>query len=149
MIGGHQNMALTPEKRGLGPVIMGGKAMPWGKGVVAGGFVFLSGLEGRTDNDGARVVGIAAQTVIALTRGQQYLTEAGSSFEHVVRITTYLADAADLTGYHAARDAWMAQNAPRLLADQSYGGVLVVQQFTAPDRLIELEVTALAGNLPI
>ena len=38
----------------------------------------------------------------------------------------------------------MAQHAPQLLANQSYGGVLVVQQFTAADQLIELEVTALA-----
>jgi enamine deaminase RidA (YjgF/YER057c/UK114 family) len=115
-------------------MIMGGKPMPWGKGVVAGGFVFLSCLEGRLTDDGVLVPGIAEQTTLALSRDQQYLTEAGSSFERVVRITQYL----------AARDRWMAQHAPQLLANQSYGGVLVVQQFTAADQLIELEVTALA-----
>jgi enamine deaminase RidA (YjgF/YER057c/UK114 family) len=125
-------------------MIMGGKPMPWGKGVVAGGFVFLSCLEGRLTDDGVLVPGIAEQTTLALSRDQQYLTEAGSSFERVVRITQYLARPADHSQFHAARDRWMAQHAPQLLANQSYGGVLVVQQFTAADQLIELEVTALA-----
>ncbi len=129
-------------KRGLGPVVIGGQPMPWGKGAVAAGLVFLSGLEGRTDDAGTPVAGIAAQTMLALDRGRQYLQEAGTSFENVVRMVQYLADP-DLAGeFHTARDAWMAEHAPRLLAEQSYGGVLLVQQFTKPDRLIEIEITA-------
>ena len=130
------------KKRGLGPVIMNGQVMPWGKGAVACGLVFLSGLEGRTDDTGNPVAGIKAQTMLALDRGKQYLEEAGSSFENVVRITQYLADAEDLDEFHAARDEWMKENSPVLLTDQSYGGVLLVQQFTKPDRLVELEITA-------
>ena len=32
-------------KRGLGKVVHAGREMVWGKGAVAGGFVFLSGAE--------------------------------------------------------------------------------------------------------
>ena len=135
-------MAEHDRKRGLGPVVIGGKPMPWGKGAVAAGLVFLSGLEGRTDDAGTPVSGITAQTMLALDRGAQYLQEAGTSFENVVRMVQYLADPALAGEFHTARDAWMRDNAPRLLSDQSYGGVLLVQQFTKPDRLIEIEITA-------
>ena len=135
-------MTDTRKKRGLGPVIMDGKIMPWGKGAVSCGLVFLSGLEGRTDDKGNAVKGIKAQTRLAMDRGKQYLEEAGSSFENVVRITQYLANADDLDGFHQARDDWMREHSPDLLAEQSYGGVLLVQQFTKPDRLVELEITA-------
>ena len=70
-------MKNSNRKRGLGPVIMDGKSMPWGKGAVAYGLVFLSGLEGRTDDKGYAVNGIKAQTTLALDRGKQYLEEAG------------------------------------------------------------------------
>ena len=133
------------KKRGLGPVVMGGKPMPWGKGAMAGGFVFLSGLEGRTTDDGEVVGGIVAQTKLALDRGRQYLEEVGGSFEDVVRMTQYLAAPALAGEFHKARNEWMAEHAPDLLEQQSYGGVLLIQQFTKPDRLIELEVTAYLG----
>jgi enamine deaminase RidA (YjgF/YER057c/UK114 family) len=129
-------------KRGLGPVMMGGKPMPWGKGAVAGDFVFLSGLEGRTDDAGVAVDGIAAQTKLALERGTQYLQEAGTSAENVVRMVQYLAKPEDAAEFHVARDGWMRAHAPQLLEEQSYAGVLLIQQFTKPDRLIEIELTA-------
>lgn len=116
--------------------------MPWGRGAVAGGFVFLSGLEGAVDDEGGHVEGIEAQTRLALDRGQRDLEAAGSHFELVVRLTQYLAAAADSPGFHRARDAWLAEHAPMLLEEQSYGGVLVIVGFTDPKRRVELEVTA-------
>jgi len=129
-------------KRGLGPVLIAGKRMPWGKGVIANGFVFLSGLDGSVDDQGRPVQGIEAQTIVALDRGERYLREAGSSIGSAVRVIQYLARAEDLAGFHATRDAWFAEHAEDLMTEQSYAGVLVVQRFTNPDRLVELEVTA-------
>lgn len=134
------------NKRGLGPVIIGGTPMPWGKGAVAGGLVFLSGLEGRTDDAGAPLAGIEAQTLLALTRGKQYLEEAGTSFENVVRMVQYLADPEMLGGFHKTRDSFMRAYAPNLLAEQSYAGVLLVQRFSRTDRLVEIEIIAAAGQ---
>lgn len=136
------------NKRGLGPVIIGGARMPWGKGAAAGGLVFLSGLEGRTDDAGAPVTGIQAQTLLALTRGKQYLEEAGTRFENVVRMVQYLSDPDLWAGFHETRDAFMRAHAPELLAQQSYAGVLLVQRFTRPDRLVEIEIIAAAGQVP-
>ena len=130
------------RKRGLGPVTRGGVAMPWGKGVSAGGFVFLSGLEGCIDDDGAPVLGIEAQTRLALRRGQIYLEEAGTSFSNIVRLIQYLASPEDRGGFHAARTAWFGEQAPNLQRDQDYAGVLLIQQLSLPGCLIELEVTA-------
>lgn len=139
---------MTAPKRPLGPVIVGGQPMPWGKGVIANGFVFLSGLEGRVDDDGRPVGGITAQTQLALERGRRYLEEVDCTLEHVVRLIQYLADAALFDEFHEARDGYLAEHAPQLLAEQSYGGVLVVQQFTKPDRLVEFELTAVLGEVP-
>ena len=138
----HRAGELYVSKQGLGPVLVGGKRMPWGKGAIAGGLVFLSGLEGRTDDDGAPVVGIVAQTHLALSRGAQYLHEAGTSCENIVRMVQYLSSGELLSDFHAARDTWMTAHAPMLLAEQSYAGILLVQQFTRQDRLVEIEVTA-------
>ena len=133
-------------KRPLGPVLIGGVAMPYSKGVAAGGFLFLTGLDGRVDDEGTAVSGIAAQTRLALDRGQAILRDAGSDFAQVVRIVQYLAHPGLLDGYHQARESWLAENAPTLLREMSYAGTLVIVGFSRPDRLVELEVTALAGG---
>jgi enamine deaminase RidA (YjgF/YER057c/UK114 family) len=134
------------NKRGLGPVIIGGARMPWGKGVVAGGLVFLSGLEGRTDDAGTPIIGIEEQTHLALTRGKQYLEEAGSNVENIVRMIQYLSDPDLMSGFHKARDEFLRVHAPRLLAEQSYAGVLLVQRFSRLDRLVEIEIIAAASG---
>lgn len=122
--------------------------MPYSKGVAAGGFLFLTGLDGRVDDHGAPIAGIAAQTRLALDRGQAILRAAGSDFERVVRIVQYLAHPGLLDGFHTAREAWLAEHAPTLQRELSYAGTLIVVGFSRPDRLVELEVTALAGEAP-
>jgi Endoribonuclease L-PSP len=73
------------EKRGLGKVVHAGREMVWGKGAVAGGFVFLSGAEARADDTDEPVEGIAAQTELALDRIKSRLEEAGARLDDVVR----------------------------------------------------------------
>jgi len=46
-----------PEKHGLGKAVHAGREMVWGKGALAGGFVFLSGAEARSDDTDRPVEG--------------------------------------------------------------------------------------------
>jgi hypothetical protein len=47
-------------KRGLGLIEHAGEVMVWDKGAVAGGFVFLSGAEARSDETDTPVEGVKA-----------------------------------------------------------------------------------------
>ena len=82
------------EKRGLGKVVHAGREMVWGKGAVAGGFVFLSGSEARSDETDEPVEGVAAQTELALDRIETRLEEAGARLDDVVKFVWYLTDRA-------------------------------------------------------
>jgi enamine deaminase RidA (YjgF/YER057c/UK114 family) len=132
------------DKRPLGPTIIGGAEMPWSKGVVAAGFVFLSGTTGATAEDGTPVGSIEAQTQGAFERARQALESAGSDLSKAVRINQYLADPDLRPDYVAAREAWLAENSPTLHEERSYASILVIQQLVRPEILIEIEVTALA-----
>ena len=135
---------VSANKQVLGPVIFGDQQMPWSKGVVAGGFVFLSGMVGVTDLATGNAGDIEAQTKIAFDCVKSALQEAGSSIENAVRINQYLADRSLRDRYLAARDGWMTENAPSLLRDRSYGSLMVIQQLVMEELLVEIEVTALA-----
>ena len=50
-------------KRGLGLVQHAGRTMVWGKGVVAGDFVFLSGAEARSDDEDVPVEGLTDRSL--------------------------------------------------------------------------------------
>lgn len=117
--------------------------MPWGKGAAAAGLIFLSGVEGSADDDGNPVPRIGDQTRLALDRANEVLKESGSTFEDVVRLTQYLTDRELRDGYHEAREAWLRTHAPKLAEEQSYAGVLLIQQLPIAGSLIELEITAI------
>ena len=59
---------VSANKQVLGPVIFGDQQMPWSKGVVAGGFVFLSGMVGVTDLATGNAGDIEAQLLRILRR---------------------------------------------------------------------------------
>ena len=107
------------EKRGLGKVVHAGREMVWGKGAVAGGFVFLSGSEARSDETDEPVEGVAAQTELALDRIKTRLEEAGARLDDVVKFVWYLTDRALEQEFYAARDGWLARHAPKLIASKS------------------------------
>lgn len=132
------------DKQALGPVVIAGTEMPWSKGVVANGMVFLSGTTGATSEDGRAVEGIEEQTRVTFERSHRALEEAGSSLERAVRINQYLADPALRESYVAAREDWLGVHAPQLAAERSYASILVIQQLVRPEILVEIEVTALA-----
>jgi enamine deaminase RidA (YjgF/YER057c/UK114 family) len=120
--------------------------MVWGKGAVAGGFVFLSGAEARSDESDEPVEGIAAQTELALERVKSRLEEAGTRLENVVKFVWYLTDRALEAEFYAARDGWLDRNAPELVHERSYASTLLIVGLAKPEMLIEIDCIAYLGD---
>src|SRR4051812_40101524 len=77
---------------GAAPTAIG----PYSQAVRAGGFLFCSGQFPRAPAPGALVDGdIAAQTPRVFANISAILSAAGTSFDHVVKTTVFLADMAD------------------------------------------------------
>jgi enamine deaminase RidA (YjgF/YER057c/UK114 family) len=130
---------ITKEKRGLGLVRHAGKLMPWGKGCVAGDYVFLSGAEARAEDNDKPVSGIKAQTELALNRIKSRLDEAGANLENVVKFVWYLSDRSLEQDFYKARDGWLEKNCPMLLKERSYASTLLIVGFARPDMLVEID----------
>lgn len=116
--------------------------MVWGKGAIAGNFVFLSGAEARSEANDATIQGIKAQTETALNRIKLRLEEAGTSIENAVKFVWYLADRSQEQSFYNARDGWMAVNAPELLKQRSYASTLLIVGLARHDMLIEIDCIA-------
>jgi 2-iminobutanoate/2-iminopropanoate deaminase len=75
---------------------------PYSQAIVAGGFVFASGQIPLDPASGKLVEGdIEAQTARVLDNLSKVLEAAGSSLDHVVRTSVYLADLADFPRVNA------------------------------------------------
>jgi enamine deaminase RidA (YjgF/YER057c/UK114 family) len=133
-------------KRGLGLLVYGGKAMAWGKGAVAGDFVFLSGAEARSEESDVPVDGIKAQTELCLDRIKQRLTEAGASLENVVKFVWYLTDRGLEAEFYEARDGWLARNCKSLVDERSYASTLLIVGLAREDMLVEIDCIAYIGD---
>jgi enamine deaminase RidA (YjgF/YER057c/UK114 family) len=120
--------------------------MPWGKGVVANNFVFLSGVEARDEKTDFPVLGIKAQTELALNRVKKRLEEAGTSIDNSVKFVWYLADRALEHEFYAARDGWLAKNAPSMLRQRSYASTLLIVGLARYDMLVEVDCIAVLPN---
>lgn len=130
------------QKRGLGLVHHAGKKMVWGKGAVAGGFVFLSGSEARTSEDDIPPRGIKEQTELALERIKVRLEEAGTTLENAVKFVWYITDRSQELPFYEARDAWLAKHAPKLLEERSYASTLLIVGLARYDMLVEIDCIA-------
>lgn len=119
-----------------------GRPMPWGKGCVAGNFVFLSGAEARDEKTDIPQQGIKAQTELALDRIKARLEEAGASIEKIVKFVWYLTDRSQEQVFYDARDGWLAKNAPKLLKERSYASTLLIVGLAKYDMLVEIDCIA-------
>jgi enamine deaminase RidA (YjgF/YER057c/UK114 family) len=133
-------------KRGLGLVQHAGRTMVWGKGAVAGDFVFLSGAEARSDEEDIPVEGIEAQTELALERVKARLAEAGALLENVVKFVWYLTDRSLESEFYEARDGWLERNCKPLLDERSYASTLLIVGLAREDMLVEIDCTAYVGD---
>ena len=127
-------------------MVHAGRTMVWGKGAVAGDFVFLSGAEARSDEEDVPVEGIKAQTELALERIKQRLAEAGAALENVVKFVWYLTDRALEMEFYEARDGWLARNCNSLLEERSYASTLLIVGLAREDMLVEIDCIAYIGD---
>ncbi|MCZ7590450.1 MAG: RidA family protein [Gaiella sp.] len=134
------------SKRGLGLIEHAGQVMVWGKGAVAGGFVFLSGAEARSSEDDEPVEGIKAQTELALERIKTRLEEAGATLDQVVKLVWYLSDRELIPDFYEARDGWLEKNAPTLVSERSYASTLLIVGLARADMLVEIDCFAYVGE---
>jgi 2-iminobutanoate/2-iminopropanoate deaminase len=74
---------------------------PYSQAIIAGGFVFCSGMAGIDPSTGAIPEGIEAQTDQALRNLGAVLAEAGASLDDVVKTTIFYADVDDFARLNA------------------------------------------------
>lgn len=129
-------------KRGLGLIRHAGKVMVWGKGAAAGDFVFLSGVEARSESDDVPARTMKEQVVLVMDRIRSRLEEAGSSIDNVVKFVWYISDRAQIQDFYDARDGWLAENAPSLIKERSYASTLLVVGLARHDMLVEVDCIA-------
>ncbi|HSC01675.1 MAG TPA: RidA family protein [Solirubrobacteraceae bacterium] len=139
-------MASERAKRGLGLVVHAGTKMAWGKGAVAGDFVFLSGAEARSEESDVPLEGIKAQTELCLERIKQRLSDAGASLENVVKFVWYLTDRSLEAEFYEARDGWLARNCRSLVDERSYASTLLIVGLAREDMLVEIDCIAYIGD---
>ena len=85
---------------------------PYSQAIVAGGFVFCSGMAGIDPATGTIPDGIEAQTEQALRNLGAVLAEAGASLSDVVKTTIFYADIDDFARLNAVYARFMPDPAP-------------------------------------
>lgn len=133
-------------KRGLGLIEHAGQTMVWGKGAVAGDFVFLSGVEARADDTDEPLEGVKAQTELCLERIKTRLAEAGATLDQVVKFVWYLRDRELIPDFYEARDGWLERNCPDLVRERSYASTLLIVGLAKEDMLVEIDCWAYTGR---
>ena len=123
------------EKVSLGGLQVGGAEPLISSAVRWGDLLFLSG-RGPVDTATLELVSedFEEQARAVLTDIGATLAEAGSGFEHVLRVQCYLADAADFPAWNRL---WTEHFPPPRPVRTT-----IVTGFTVPGMLIEVEVTA-------
>jgi enamine deaminase RidA (YjgF/YER057c/UK114 family) len=74
------------------PIEYAGRRLPWAKGAVARGLVFLSGVEGRDPETDEAPPSMRAQATACMRKIEERLGELGSSLENIAMITIYVTD---------------------------------------------------------
>ena len=92
--------------------------------------------------DGTVPEGAEAQARLCFANCAAILAEAGMGPADVIRINAFVTAREHMAGYMAARDAWLA-GVDRLPAST----LVIVQGFTRPEFVVEVEVTAAASTL--
>lgn len=88
--------------------------------------------------DGVIPEGANAQAELCFSNIDEILKEAHTSSAHVVKINAFVSAREHMSGYMAARDAWLAQtdNLPA-------STLMIVTGFTRPEFVVEVEAIAM------
>lgn len=125
------------------PFFYGGKKQDWGKAVVAGDFVFLSGVSGREFSTGeVKGLDVKTQTRTAWEKIDSILQEVGSSLQGIVKIVIYLRRAEDYDAYYEETCRYLESRCKDLL-DNPPAVTLVEAGLYRKDMVVEIDVTAI------
>ena len=128
------------------PFFYGKDKQHFGKAVVAGGFVFLSGVSGREFETGkVKAADVKIQTEVVWAKTKSVLEEVGSSLERIVKLVIYLRNASDYNDYYSTTSGFLEQHCPDLLENPP-AMTLVESGLYQEEMLVEIDVTAIASN---
>ncbi len=134
-------------KKKVYPLFYAGKKQTFARSVASGGFVFLSGSSGRTIETGeVSSNNVAKQTRVALEKIRLALEEAGSSLEHIVKMTIYLREMSDYQAMRDAEFAYYQEYCPSLVEDPPASTVVQVISLSKPNMLVEFDAIALSAD---
>lgn len=85
---------------------------PYSPGIKAGDYIFVSGQVGLVDDKGRELKGIEAQARQCLENVKQVLEAAGSSLNEVVKVTVFLAKAADFDKMNEVYQSYFTKDLP-------------------------------------
>ena len=125
----------------IGDVIVANQKMPWGKGMIAGDTIYLSGVDGCDPATGNFPKEVEGQATFVFEKMKERLADAGSDVDHVVRLVTYLVGRENLSGFRTARNNFFKKNSSK--PNATYAATLLfVNGLADPDMLVEIDVTA-------
>jgi len=125
------------------PFLYGGRKQDWGKAVVAGDFVFLSGVSGRELSTGeVKGLDVKTQTKTAWEKIDSILQEVGSSLQGIVKIVLYLRRAEDYDAYYEETSRYLESHCKDLLKNPP-AVTLVEAGLYRKDMVVEIDVTAI------
>jgi 2-iminobutanoate/2-iminopropanoate deaminase len=115
----------------------------WGKAVIEGDFVFLSGVSGREFSTGRiKDLDMKLQTRTAWEKIETILEEAGSSLGSIVKIVIYVRRAEDYGAYYEQTRRFLEDNYLNLLENPP-AMTLVGAGLYQKEMLVEIDVTAI------
>jgi len=125
------------------PFVYGGVKQDFGKAVVAGDFVFLSGVSGREFQTGkVKALDVKVQTEVAWAKIKSVLKEVGTSLDGIVKIVIYLRNVKDYDAYYSTTCKFLEKECPDLLENPP-AMTLVEAGLYLEEMLVEVDVTAL------
>ncbi len=129
-----------PQKTLINPPSTRSAKAPFAQGVQVGDTLYISGQIAQ-DADG-KIVGVGdmvAQARQVFTNIEGVLTEAGCTFQDVVKITCYVSDMRHYAGYSQVR--------AEIFPDADIASATVISPgFVNPDALIEIETIAVIAS---
>ena len=126
------------------PFFYGGVKQGFGKAVVVGDFVFLSGVSGREFQTGeVKAVDVKVQAEVAWAKIKSILGEVGTSLDNIVKIVIYLRSAKDFDAYYTATRKFLENECPDLLEHPPAQTMLGVVDFLLEEMLLEVDITAI------
>lgn len=108
---------------------------PYARGLVAGGFVFLSGVGGIDPGTDTVLFGMQAQAEIICQRIRASLELAGSSVDNIVKVVTYVTD---MESYRKSGADIVRKSFPKRAST-----LIGVKELAREGMMIEVDVTAL------